>query len=895
MDSPFKNNETEQAGKDIPRCGPACVSDKVAFLKQYPLPFVCTDYYWRPQAGGLVKAPLDEEALRAHTTGQPIAVSLIKAGSSQLRSAVLDFDDHGNPEVGWDRVRAAVKEVIRLLRKHGHYPLPFRSKGGKGIHLWEFFQHFQDAASIRESLSDILTMAGFDEASGVFERRYDDGARLVVEIFPKSPKVERDGYGNPICLPLCGESVLLGRDLNPINECRPAVMYSDPIESEPVEAIAEEQLGSRIPSLTEVEKALSYYKNEDLDYDAWIGVGFSLKNAFGDSAWLLFKKWSASSTKNDPRETEKTWKRMKRRPEGSRRRTIRSIFRAAIAHGYEPPPQLGCAYPQIREMDGRLILVTAGRDGEKVVPITTFLIRPERAIQDPEKGEFLDAKLVSGSVESPVRFGPEVWLSARSFRQALPRAEMTFTGSDADVQRIRYYLSSLPKERVAGVSVAGIHDGKFVVSDGTLGPNGPVYDLVHVGNPVHCGLLIADKPSEADLAAMADILPRLNVPEVVGPILGWAAACFFKPMIMARYSQFPLLSVEGEAGAGKTSTVQHIVMRLWGLSDEPKAIGDLTPFTRMKSVSSSNCIPVIFEENKSHKMSENKQRNISSLIRNTFNGIEGERGRADQTTTRYPHSAPVVIVGETGFCEEAVLDRLVFASMSRRDSSRHSEAFERCRTLPLIGLGRLLLDTALREPGRMNDLIDEEIATVTEALTDRPRFNAAVARAGLRLLEEVSGMAFDLSAVDRAIASGIAPDGGDDSAYRKSAVVFVLEKMSMMAERRGTSSSLFSVNLEHGVHFSVVGSELRIRVSEAYAQLRRWAREYDATADLIDEQTFRKQVIKEPFFKRFAQARVGEDNRRCLLLDLDALSKVANVEGFRQNVTDAQGKDDIPF
>ncbi|WP_454019848.1 bifunctional DNA primase/polymerase [Azospirillum sp. Marseille-Q6669] len=138
-------------------------------------------------------------------------------------------------------------------------------------------------------------------------------------------------------------------------------------------------------------------------------------------------------------------------------------------------------YPQIREMDGRLALVTLVRDTEKMVPITTFLIRPIRAIQVPERGEFLDVKLVGGSVEANVRLAPDVWLGARSFRQALNRSAMAFTGSDADVQRIKHYLSTLPMERIAGVAVAGMHDGKFVVSGGALGPNGPVQDLVLAG------------------------------------------------------------------------------------------------------------------------------------------------------------------------------------------------------------------------------------------------------------------------------------------------------------------------------------------------------------------------------------------------------------------------------
>jgi len=159
------------------------------------------------------------------------------------------------------------------------------------------------------------------------------------------------------------------------------------------------------------------------------------------------------------------------------------------------------------------------------------------------------------------------------------------------------------------------------------------------------------------------------------PVLGFAAATFFKPQIMESFKKFPILTIEGEADAGKTSTVTEVLMRMWAMESEPHSIGEQARFSLMKLVSASNAIPVIFEENKSGAQNSITKSLISNLIRSTYNNLEGQRGKADQSLVTYNYQAPVVIAGETGFAEPAILDRTIPVSMSKMDSAPYLDKF----------------------------------------------------------------------------------------------------------------------------------------------------------------------------------------------------------------------------
>jgi hypothetical protein len=140
--------------------------------------------------------------LAKHLNGGPArGVCPIKAGESTTRVAVLDLDSHGG-ETSWPdmcRVAAGIVDALALV---GLYAQPFRSTGGRGLHLYMLWDTPQDARSVRLLLADVLAGCGLKP-----------GVRGVgageVEIFPKQDSVPADGFGSQFILPLAGKSVPL--------------------------------------------------------------------------------------------------------------------------------------------------------------------------------------------------------------------------------------------------------------------------------------------------------------------------------------------------------------------------------------------------------------------------------------------------------------------------------------------------------------------------------------------------------------------------------------------------------------------------------------------------------------------------------------------------------------
>jgi Primase C terminal 2 (PriCT-2)/Bifunctional DNA primase/polymerase, N-terminal len=82
-------------------------------------------------------------------------------------------------------------------------------------------------------------------------------------------------------------------------------------------------------------EALQFIRNADLDYDSWVRIGMALKGAIGEDGWDLFASWSATSRKDVPEVTLKTWASLK--PE---RIGAGTIYHHALAGGWSPDPVL---------------------------------------------------------------------------------------------------------------------------------------------------------------------------------------------------------------------------------------------------------------------------------------------------------------------------------------------------------------------------------------------------------------------------------------------------------------------------------------------------------------------------------------------------------------------------
>jgi hypothetical protein len=260
---------------------------------------------------------------------------------------------------------------------------------------------------------------------------------------------------------------------------------------------------------------------------------------------------------------------------------------------------------------------------------------------------------------------------------------------------------------------------------------------------------------------------------------------------------------------------------------------------------------------------------VINLIRDTYNAFEGQRGYADQTMRTYRYDAPVCIIGETGFSEPALLDRLCTVSLSRNVSKSFLEHFRSLKALPLENLGRTLLDHALATSA--DDVtagIEAELSQVDPKLSDRPRLNAAIIRFGLRTLVRILGGETHISddeirSIDQAV---IHTTSDEDGPTRKSAVDKILEHMSRMASYNGTESAKDwfvseDFRLREGLHYSVTkDGNIRIRLPEVYPILRSWTQRTGYTEEIINEATFKKQVKGERYFVSLGKMRIGNSN-----------------------------------
>lgn len=286
-----------------------------------------------------VNQPLTHEKLAHHVNGGPACgVYPMEPGASTTLLALFDLDSHCG-ETAWPDMQRAGLAVMTALEARGLRPIPFRSSGGRGIHLYVLWEAPQDARSVRTALRAALAAAGFvDGTRGV--------AQGEIELFPKQDSVPADGYGNMFVLPLAGASVPLDPfELDDMPKAWAAEMewpVSAPVPYVEREAPAIPGAAPVPVELAQLCAALDAIPNagaHELDYDSWRNVVFGIHHATqGSAAGLaLAHAFSARASKYDPAFLEaRVWPHIGKVPDRERAPvTARSIFNLARDYGWE--------------------------------------------------------------------------------------------------------------------------------------------------------------------------------------------------------------------------------------------------------------------------------------------------------------------------------------------------------------------------------------------------------------------------------------------------------------------------------------------------------------------------------------------------------------------------------
>ncbi|NLX82906.1 MAG: DNA-binding protein [Clostridiales bacterium] len=480
----------------------------------------------------------------------------------------------------------------------------------------------------------------------------------------------------------------------------------------------------------------------------------------------------------------------------------------------------------------------------------------------------------------------------QKFKNFLNRRTISlgYYGSDGDLELLKGFISELAWQKKAGVKALGIHEHDkrmvFVGSGSAVAAgNTPVNDILQLERyrSIDSAILGCAQVSPEELQTIGELLMNYNEPAKTSSVLAWIAGCFIKEHLRTRDVKFPHLMLIGEAGSGKSTTVERVVLPVFSRT-KIIAAGQVTAFTLMKDSASSNLIPQALDEFKPSKIDKIRIDTLYNHFRNSYDGHEGVRGRADQSTVSYELLAPLIVAGEESADEAAIRERSIELLFSKKDlkSTEHRSSFQSLSaSAPLLGsLGRSLLETALQtKPDEAHGWHQEGLLSFARELPSRVVNNLACCYAGLCLLEKMccefgfswqEVFPYNREACRKYLEHAVKEYLLDGSTGNKSVVEQAFEVMSRMG-------------LDPNSEFRITedGKVLALWLAHVYDRYTKYRKDYAIVGETLSYAQFKRQLMhSDLFLGNNVPVRIGGDLRKVWTINFELLKSRCDVSGF---------------
>ena len=279
-----------------------------------------------------------------------------------------------------------------------------------------------------------------------------------------------------------------------------------------------------------------------------------------------------------------------------------------------------------------------------------------------------------------------VFNDVRKFRDFLNSSDLVFRGNiDILIDLKEWCFKYKKRDTTTAYDVGGIRkiNGQwlFVTSDGAFDSDF-VYDKskIYYDDDKFSDFQFVELPVSDEIEKIYESLLSFNRKEITYTVLGHVGAMLLNGKFKELDIKLNHLAIFGEAGAGKSTIAEMVIMPLMNYTVKNNA-RDVTNFAFVKESSKNTTTPFFADEYKPSTFLLKKNQELSNLLRNFYDGNSSVRGNRNLTTTKITPVRPLVLIGEEGFWQDetALIERsnIIYASRA----TRTEESFEHINNL----------------------------------------------------------------------------------------------------------------------------------------------------------------------------------------------------------------------
>lgn len=474
----------------------------------------------------------------------------------------------------------------------------------------------------------------------------------------------------------------------------------------------------------------------------------------------------------------------------------------------------------------------------------------------------------------------QVFNDVRKFRDFLNSSDLVFRGNiDILIDLKEWCFKYKKRDTTTAYDVGGIRkiNGQwlFVTSDGAFDSDF-VYDKskIYYDDDKFSDFQFVELPTKDEIEAIYESLLSFNRKEITYTVLGHVGAMLLNGKFKELDIKLNHLAIFGEAGAGKSTIAEMVIMPLMNYTVKNNA-RDVTNFAFVKESSKNTTTPFFADEYKPSTFLLKKNQELSNLLRNFYDGNSSVRGNRNLTTTKITPVRPLVLIGEEGYWQDetALIERsnIIYASRA----TRTEESFEHINNLiknkdVLNKFGKLLVRIVLEmDEKKFGNFRNNCVKLVP--FTDRvlntfvntvQGFN--VVRIGLKYF----GIEVDFKEGISYIKKNI----DDNVLQNRTEAKTMLENMFEIIDEMLSNK----VNLIDGLRVDKEDEAAYFYIPVIYPNIKKYIRDYSRDVNVLSREDFIKQLKSSRYLlsSTVVPVRINGPLRKCYKLDLTLLESL---------------------